>query len=235
MDLYPWIQQTYLSTHPYYIHCYCYEAFKIPNFIIGNLIKPNSGLVLNKHGNNFGGEGTGSLLTNVPLEGRLIATINRSFYLRTLSKEVDLIVFSLSNSSYFWNFFKRIILFFLLPSWFRVRNNLLEPVARTSRIFLSGSVLVIDSLRVSIQFPYHYSNVRKSKKKEKPTRKTGDEGRSVAEAAANEPLGDHFPKVGSYAFLTEKRESSQLCGKPESTQAYDFSYSRHPLFVVKES
>ena len=59
---------------------------------------------------------------------------------------------------------------------------------------------------MSIQFPYHYSNVRKSKKKEKPTRKTGDEGRSVAEAAANEPLGDHFPKVGSYAFLTEKRE-----------------------------
>ena len=205
MDLYPWIQQTYLSTHPYYIHCYCYETFKSPNFIIGNLIKPNSGLVLNKHGNNFGGEGTGSLLTNVPLEGRLIATINRSFYLRTLSKEVDLIVFSLSNSSYFWDFFKRIILFFLLPSWFRVRNNLLEPVARTSRIFLSGSVLVIDSLRVSIQFPYHYSNVRKSKKKEKPTRKTGDEGRSVAEAAANEPLGDHFPKVGSYAFLTEKK------------------------------
>lgn len=99
-------------------------------------------------------------------------------------------------------------------------------MARTSRIFLSGSVLVIDSLRVSIQFPYHYSNVRKSKKKEKPTRKTGDEGRSVAEAAANEPLGDHFPKVGSYAFLTEKRESRQLCGKPESTQAYDFSYSR---------
>ena len=78
-------------------------------------------------------------------------------------------------------------------------------MARTSRIFLSGSVLVIDSLRVSIQFPYHYSNVRKSKKKEKPTRKTGDEGRSVAEAAANEPLGDHFPKVGSYAFLTEKK------------------------------
>ena len=27
MDLYPWIQQTYLSTHPYYIHCYCSEAF----------------------------------------------------------------------------------------------------------------------------------------------------------------------------------------------------------------
>ena len=27
-------------------------------------------------------------------------------------------------------------------------------------------------------------------------------------------------------FSLKKRESSQLCGKPESTQAYDFSYSR---------
>ena len=59
-------------------------------------------------------------------------------------------------------------------SWFRVRNNLLEPVSRTNRIFISGGILVIDALHVSIQFPYHY----KVKK--------------MVVDIPDEPLGDRF-------------------------------------------
>ena len=38
-------------------------------------------------------------------------------------------------------------------SWFRVRNNLLEPISRSSRIHLSNGILIVDSLKVGVQTP----------------------------------------------------------------------------------
>ena len=37
---------------------------------------------------------------------------------------------------------------YLRCSWFRVRDNLLEPISRSNRIFLSGGILIIDGAQV---------------------------------------------------------------------------------------
>jgi hypothetical protein len=49
-------------------------------------------------------------------------------------------------------------------SWFRVRDNLLEPISRSNRIYLAGGILIIDSVQVGIHqsciYVCTHSNIR---------------------------------------------------------------------------
>ena len=73
------------------------------------------------------------MYTTVPMSCQL--------YLAYLNHLICHVTFSLDQKTKNMNFI-------LFSSWFRVRNNLLEPISRSNRIVLAGGILIIESVQV---------------------------------------------------------------------------------------